>query len=92
MRNDPFRPCEKGEELLGPEVPYLNAIGALMYLANCTHPYIVFFINLLARYSSVQTKDIGMVLRKYCATSKEQLIWVYFTKRNQSNMCLDMLM
>ena len=29
-----FRPCEKGEELLGPEVPYLSAIDALMYLAN----------------------------------------------------------
>ena len=36
VKNDPFRPCEKDEELLGPEVPYLSAIGALMYLANCT--------------------------------------------------------
>ena len=30
---DPFRPKEPDEEILGPEVPYLNAIGALMYLA-----------------------------------------------------------
>ena len=36
VKKDPFRPCEKGEELLGPEVPYLSVIGALMYLANCT--------------------------------------------------------
>ena len=35
VKNDQFRPCEKDEELLGPEVPYLSAIGALMYLANC---------------------------------------------------------
>ena len=36
VRNDPFLPCEKGEDLLRLEVPYLSAIGALMYLANCT--------------------------------------------------------
>jgi hypothetical protein len=33
---DPFRPKEEDEQGLGPEVPYLSAIGALMYLANCT--------------------------------------------------------
>ncbi|GJR90393.1 retrovirus-related pol polyprotein from transposon TNT 1-94 [Tanacetum coccineum] len=32
--NDPFHPCEEGEDVLGPEVPYLSAIGALMYLTN----------------------------------------------------------
>ena len=31
---DPFRPKEKDQEVLGPEVPNLSAIGALMYLAN----------------------------------------------------------
>ena len=36
----PFRPKEENEELLGPKVPYLNAIGALMYLANYTRPNI----------------------------------------------------
>ena len=56
VKNDPFRPCEKNEELLGPEVPYLNAIGALMYLANCTRPDITFSVNLLARYSSAPTQ------------------------------------
>ena len=54
-KKDPFHSCEKGEELLGPDVPYLSAIGALMYLATCTRPYIVFPINLLARYSSAPT-------------------------------------
>ncbi|GKD89950.1 hypothetical protein Tco_1365457 [Tanacetum coccineum] len=32
--NDPLRPCEDNEEVLGPDVPYLSAIGALMYLTN----------------------------------------------------------
>ena len=56
VKNDPFRPCENGEELLGLDVPYLSTIHALMYLANCTHPDISFFVNLLARYSSVPTQ------------------------------------
>ena len=30
---DPFRPKKPDEEILGPEVPYLNAIRVLMYLA-----------------------------------------------------------
>ena len=56
VKNDLFRPCEKGEELLGPEVPYLSVIGALMYLATCTRPDIAFSVNLLARYSSAPTR------------------------------------
>ena len=42
VKNDLFRPCEKGEELL----------------------------------------DNEMVASIYYATSKEQLIWIYFTQRN----------
>ena len=56
VNKDPFRPKEENEELFGPEVPYLSAIGALMYLANCTRPDIAFSVNLLARYSSAPTK------------------------------------
>ncbi|KAL6338399.1 hypothetical protein AAG906_020483 [Vitis piasezkii] len=56
VNKDPFRPKEENEESLGPEVPYLSAIGALMYLANCTRPDITFSVNLLARYSSAPTK------------------------------------
>ena len=49
---DPFLPKGNDEELLGPEVPYLSAIGALMYLASHTRSDISFSENLLARYSS----------------------------------------
>ena len=67
VTKDPFRPKEENEELLGPEVPYLNAIGVLMYIANYTRPYIAFLVNLLARYSSAPTErhwnEIKHVLR-----------------------------
>ena len=44
VKKDPFRPCEKGEELLSPEVPYLSAIGVLMYLATCTRLDMLFLL------------------------------------------------
>ena len=53
---DPFRLQEKDEELLGPEVLYLMAVGTLVYLANYTRPNISFVVNLLARYNSSPTK------------------------------------
>jgi hypothetical protein len=56
VNKDPFRPKEEDEETLGPKVSYLSAIGALMYLANCTRPDIAFAVNLLARYSVAPTK------------------------------------
>ena len=51
VKNDPFRHCEKGEELLDYEVPYISSICALNYLANCTHLDIAFFVNLLVMYN-----------------------------------------
>ena len=33
---DPFRPKEPDEKILDPELPFLNAIGGLMYLAQWT--------------------------------------------------------
>ncbi|KAL0413577.1 UNVERIFIED_CONTAM: Retrovirus-related Pol polyprotein from transposon TNT 1-94 [Sesamum radiatum] len=51
-----FHPPVHNDEILGPEVPYLSAIGAFMYLANNTRPDVAFSVNLLARYSSTPTK------------------------------------
>ena len=53
---DPFRLEEDTKDILGPEFPYLSAIGALLYLANCTRPDIAFAINLLARFSASPTR------------------------------------
>ncbi|KAJ9536413.1 hypothetical protein OSB04_un000405 [Centaurea solstitialis] len=55
VEKDPFRPPTDDEDILGPEVPYLSAIGALMFLAGHTTD-ILFSLNLLARYSSCPTK------------------------------------
>ena len=55
-KKDSFRLCKNGEELLGPEVPYLSTIGALIFLANCTRPDIAFSVSLLIKYSSAPTQ------------------------------------
>jgi hypothetical protein len=34
METNQFRPRDEGEDILRPQVPYLSAIGTLMYLAN----------------------------------------------------------
>ncbi|KAL0691011.1 hypothetical protein Bca4012_090690 [Brassica carinata] len=39
LDTDPFHPKMDDEVILGPEVPYLSAIGALMYLASHTTIY-----------------------------------------------------
>ena len=56
VKKNPFRPYEKNEKLLGPEIPYLSVISALMYLANCTRPNIVFSVNFLTRCSFAPTQ------------------------------------
>ena len=56
VKKDPFHPYEKGEESHGPKVSYHSDIGALMYCANFTRPYIAFAINLLVKYDSASTQ------------------------------------
>jgi hypothetical protein len=56
---------DEDEGLIGLEVPYLSAIGAFMYVANCTRPHIAFAINLLARHSVAPTKYHWMGVKKY---------------------------
>jgi hypothetical protein len=70
ITKDQFRPRQDDENILGQEVPYLSAIGALLYLAQCTRPDIAFAVSVLARYSSAPTirhwkgvKDILRYLR-----------------------------
>ena len=79
VTEDPFRPKKENAELLGPEVPYLSAIGALMYLANYTRLDIAFSVNLLARYNSAPTKrhwnEIKHILRYLRGTSDMGLFY-----------------
>ena len=51
MDKNPFWPWNDEEEVLGHEVPYLSAFGALTYLATHTKPDMSSSVNLLARYS-----------------------------------------
>jgi hypothetical protein len=76
---DEFKPCDEGEKCLGPETPYLAAIGALMYLANCTRPNIAFAVNLLARFNAKPTKrhwnDVKHILRYIKGTEDLRLFY-----------------
>ncbi|KAM1182867.1 hypothetical protein ACFX19_001307 [Malus domestica] len=67
IKKDSLCPKEDDELVIGPEVPYLSAIGALLYLVQCTRPYIAFSVNLLAKYNSAPTihhwKGVKDVLR-----------------------------
>lgn len=56
MERDPFIARENEEELLDSEVAYLSVNGALMYVVNYICPDILFNVNLLAIYSSLQTQ------------------------------------
>ena len=71
--------AKNDEELLGLEVPYLSAICALMYLANCTRSSTVFSVNLLARYSSAPTRrhwnGIKHILGYLCGTTDMSLFY-----------------
>ena len=57
MKNDSFFHHEKDKNLLGLEVPYLSAICALMYLANCTVQIFFFcqFISWVQFYYNSKT-------------------------------------
>ena len=74
-----FVVVKKDEELLGPEVPYLSAIGALMYIANYTRSDIAFSVNLLARYNSAPTRrhwnGIKHILCYLCGTTNTSLFY-----------------
>ena len=87
VNKNPFRLKEENEELFGPKVPYLSAIGALMYLANCTRSDIAFSVNLQARYSSTLTKrhwnEIKHILRYLRGISDMSL---YYSKESKSQL------
>jgi hypothetical protein len=75
---DLFLPKGEEEQGLGPEVPYLSAIGALTYLANCTRPDIAFAVNLLAKYNTTPTRRhwVGMkTILRYLKGTQDLGLW-----------------
>ena len=56
-KKDPLCPKEDDREIPSLKVSYLNAIFALLYLAQCTKPDIAFSVNFLARFSSAPTQQ-----------------------------------
>ncbi|XP_033134300.1 secreted RxLR effector protein 161-like [Brassica rapa] len=87
LDTDMFRPKMDDEDVLGPEVPYLSAIGALMYLASHTRPDICFSVNLLSRFSSCLTQRhwnwIKHVLH-YLQGTKD--LGLFYTNQNKEGL------
>ena len=54
-KKNPFHREENDEKILSPDVPYLNVIGALLYLAQRFRLCIALSVNLLARFSLMPT-------------------------------------
>jgi hypothetical protein len=75
---------KKNEKTLDPEVPYLSAIGTLIYLANNMRPDIDFSVNIWVRYSSDPTRGylnrIKHVLRYLCGMRDMRLFYRKDTK------------
>ena len=77
------------ETYQGPQVPYHSAVGALMYLANCTRPDIAFAVNLLARHSATPTKRHWSGVKnifRYLQGTKDLGLFFQFQENQDSNM------
>jgi hypothetical protein len=88
IEKDSFRPWEEEDEILGSQVPYLSAIGALMYLANNTRPDIEFVVNLLARHSAAPTKRHWVGVKSILRYLKDTKDLGLFYSRNQDLILL----
>lgn len=84
---DIFHKRKESELLLGPEKPYLSAIGALMYLVNQTRSNILFIMNMLARHNTQPTichwNGIKRVLRYLQGTTDMGL---YYSNTSPNEM------
>lgn len=78
-----FYPEEDDEYILGLEALYLNASGALLYLAQCTSPDIAFSIKLLQDLTLHQLNDIRMTVNMLFVIFMEIRTWIYFIHTNQ---------
>ena len=89
---DIIRPQEDNEEVLGPEIPYLGVVGALMYLVNNTRPNITFVVNLLARFSSaLMDKHWYEINHIFCYLRRTINFGLFFPNNSTSQIigCVD---
>ncbi|KAA3467163.1 Retrovirus-related Pol polyprotein from transposon TNT 1-94 [Gossypium australe] len=87
VNKDSFYPQENDEDFLCPEVPYLNAIGALIYLASHTRPDISFSVNLLARFNSFPTRrHWNRVKHVFCYLQGTRDMSLFFPKRTKKEL------
>ena len=83
---DPFRPKDDDEEVLGPKVPYLSSIGALMYLVNYTRPAILLAVNLLTRYNAAPTRRHWVGVKTILNYQGTQDLGLWFPKNQVPTM------
>jgi hypothetical protein len=70
----------KKDQPMDPELPYLNLLGGLMWIARCTRPDIQFSVNYLAQFSHCYTLEHYTALKqvaKYLNTTKELMFHLY---------------
>ena len=95
-KKDLFRPRDDGEDVLEAEVPYLSAIGALLYLTQCTRPDISFSVNLLAKHSSAPMQrhwtDIKTIFRYLKGTIDMGLLFSYKELRKYGKMGMRLML
>ncbi|KAL6126971.1 hypothetical protein ACLB2K_075016 [Fragaria x ananassa] len=74
ITKDPFRPKEDDEEVLAAYVSYLSAIGALLYLAQCTRPDIAFSVNFVISVHLMSSKSSAGVASEIQKEKKRSMV------------------
>jgi hypothetical protein len=75
---DSFRPKSDDEKSMGPKFPYLTAIGALMYLTNCSRLDILFVVSSLARQSANPTRRHWASVKTILRSQNTQDLSLFF--------------
>ncbi|GJY02098.1 hypothetical protein Tco_0360250 [Tanacetum coccineum] len=86
VKDDYFQPTNDDEEILCQKVPYLNAMGALLFLASHTRLDISFELNLLARYSSCLTRRHWSGVKQIFRYLKGTYMGLYYTNPSERNL------
>ena len=86
---NPWRGREDGEVIDGAEVPYLNTIEALRYLAKYVRPDII-FIGKLLRVQSRPTKGIRFVYGISSDIAKAQTVLINSSMKIKMGPMCDM--